>query len=350
MAKAAKDILYVDYIHQVGHVNFDHIHIDALKSTHRNVRLVLHKELADQLPYSKDEYAAILPSWLYQRDNRPFFNRLLFILTLLFIRWKIRPQKYRCVIVSSCEEITLGLFPLCRNMHIICHGNAQSFGFSKLKTFFLRRLARHNRFIVFNSEMAQPFLENGIKNVDIISHGCIPPFQVSNATTTLPDLSAYQHIVFHPSASPDREFMQQLLKDADLQDFLKRENILLILRNHPEGKTEIGNIRFINHYLTQAQYQQLFLQADTILLAYPPQFRFQVSGVSFECVSNHKKVLIFHNPSLNYCRQFYNYDPIFHNIGQMCQLLKQLSEDSSLQCVATAEKLRPDYTQILATK
>ena len=75
--------------------------------------------------------------------------------------------------------------------------------------------------------------------------------------------------------------MQHLLKDADLQDFLKRENILLILRNHPEGKTEIGNIRFINHYLTQAQYQQLFLQADTILLAYPPQFRFQVSGVSF---------------------------------------------------------------------
>ena len=144
--------------------------------------------------------------------------------------------------------------------------------------------------------------------------------------------------------------MQHLLKDTDLQDFLKRENILLILRNHPEGKTEIGNIRFINHYLTQSQYQQLFLQADTILLAYPPQFRFQVCGVSFECVSNHKKVLIFHNPSLNYCRQFYNYDPIFDNIGQMCQLLKQLSEDSSLQCVATAEKLRPDYTQILATK
>ena len=57
-------VLYINYIFQKGHINFDHIHIDALIRQATEVKLVLHKDIAMQLPYPPQQYALIIPSFL----------------------------------------------------------------------------------------------------------------------------------------------------------------------------------------------------------------------------------------------------------------------------------------------
>ena len=109
-----------------------------------------------------------------------------------------------------------------------------------------------------------------------------------------------------------------------------------------------GNIIYLNQYLSQAQYHYLFQKSDIILLAYQDNFCCRVSGVSFECVANRKKALIKDNPSLSYCRDFYNYDPFFNTIQTLQERIEYLLNHPKACCTARPESLMPDYTQIIA--
>jgi hypothetical protein len=134
-----------------------------------------------------------------------------------------------------------------------------------------------------------------------------------------------------------------------LQEILKKKNVLLVIHNKTGNESETSHIRFINGFLPQRQYQDLFLQSDLILLAYPEEFNFQVSGVSFECVANGKRMLVKEHPSLTYCRQFYNYDPIFSSMDEMCDKLEYLISHTEAGCIVSSESLKPDYTHIFKT-
>ena len=342
-----KKVLFVDYTYQKGHVNFNQIHVSALRAKGYNVKLVLHKSLAAQLPFCDSDYAMFLPEILKQREGHPFINRVAYIVALLLIKIKNKISSYDKVIISSCDEITLGLVPLCKGMYIICH-YANSFKHS-LKRFFLKRLAVHNSFIVFNKTMALSFNKNGIDNVFVISHGCMPSYDLNSLENTelLIDTSQYAGVIFHPSANPDTDFIRCLTTDKMLKQFLSSSNILLVLRNQPNGITYTSNIIFINEYLSQQQYRKLFLLSDIILLAYPPTFEYRVSGVSFECVANGKKALIRYNRSFEYCKDFFNYDPMFHDVSELCSKIQYLMTHPNARCVVTPSSLVPDYDEIL---
>jgi hypothetical protein len=339
-------ILYVDYIFQKGHVNFNRIHIDALKSEGNEVKIVTHSQIAALLPYASAEYALLLSPFFRYREGHPFKNRMIFLLALLWIRFRVHIGGFDKVIVSYCDEITLLLLPLCRHMYIICHGNAGALS-NHLKRFCLFRLSRHHSFIVFNDYMAGPFLQAGIRNVFVVSHGCVPPFP-HQLTPDLPlDVSSFSRIVFHPSSKHDARFVDDLISHPRLQQILKENDVLLVIHDKIGNESEISHIRFVNGFLPQRQYQDLFLQSDIILLAYPEEFNFQVSGVSFECVANGKRMLVKEHPSLSYCREFYNYDPMFSSMEEMCDKMEYLISHTEAGCTVSAEGLTPDYTQIL---
>lgn len=337
--------LFVDYAYQKGHVNFNKIHIDALRADGYDVKIVLHRDIMKRLPYGKDDYALILPNLLKLRDGHAVINRISFILSLLLIRIIIRVRKFDKVVVSYCDEVTLGLLPLCRGMYIICHNNAASFD-NKVKRYFMHRLSKHNHFIVFNDEMTKPFKRQGINNVLVVSHGCVPPFTMKPDIQLPLNISSYDKVVFHPSPKPDVDFVTELMQNARLADFLRENNVLLILRNSPCCVCETSNIKFINEYLSQDQYQKLFLSSDVILLAYPPTFEYRVSGVSFECVANGKKMLIKANHAFDYCRDFLNYDPMFNDVGELCIKLDYLFHHPNAMCKAIKDRLTPDYKSI----
>ena len=336
-----RSTLYVDYIYLTGHVNFNNIHIKAILKHDKNAKLVLFKRIARQLPFTSAQYALTLPNFLEKKDGHPFLNRILFLITLIYIKIRVRPEKYKKVFVSSLDEITLGLCPLCRNMYIMCHGNARNME-NSVKRYFCKRLARHNTFIVFNDNMAQPFLKNGIHNIHIISHGCVEP---SKTIQDHPSEKKHRLTIFHPSTRPEKSFVDQITRSTQFQRFLKEEDILLILRNG-KSQNENQNIQFINRYLSTEEYQSLFLQSDIILLAYPQQFRYMVSGVSYECVANKKNILIYHNPTLAYCTGYYNYNIFFKDITELCERIRYIKNHPEATCIVSPDQLQPDYAPI----
>lgn len=101
-------------------------------------------------------------------------------------------------------------------------------------------------------------------------------------------LNKFDFVVFHPSPKSDINFLKTIYT-KEYNNILNRNNILLLLRNSPFEDKGYSNIRFINTYLKENDYQGLFKRANIILLAYPNNFKYQVSGVSYECVANNKK-------------------------------------------------------------
>lgn len=190
-----------------------------------------------------------------------------------------------------------------------------------IKHYFLKSLASKNDFIVFNERMKQVFVDNGIENVHIVSHGCMPPFDKCTLNDLPKELSMHKHIVFHPSSKPEPKILADITSNKRLHKFLIDNDVIIVFRNKPTGIVDIPNIVYINRYLSTDEYRGTFLKSDVILLAYPKEFVYSVSGVSFECVSNRKNILLLNNPSLEYCRKFYNYDPFFKNTDELCDKL-----------------------------
>lgn len=342
-----KKVLFIDYTYQKGHVNFNRIHIDAIKAAGYDVDLILHYDIAINLGYPAGDYIMRLPHCLNQRDKSPILNRIVYIIILLWIKIKVFSfSKYSHVVVSSCDEPTLGLLPLCRNMYIMCHNTASVH--SKVKRFFLRRLARHNTFLVFDEYMKEPLVNNGIKRVKIVSHGCVPPFKNYNERSIPTEMKDFDKVIFHPSSKADVSFVESLVTDNHLCEFLHKRNILLLIHGKKNVEWKLSdNIRFLTGFLPTDEYQAVFQKSDVILLAYPSSFQNQVSGVSFECVANRKNILIKEHPALTYCRDFYNYDPIFGSNECLLKKLDMLTSDgSNCQCIASAETLTPNYNKI----
>ena len=154
--------------------------------------------------------------------------------------------------------------------------------------------------------------------------------------------------MFHPSSKADDTFVNSLVNSVELADFLARNDVLLLIHgDKKEGEKYPDNVRFISGFLPTALYREIFLRSDIVLIAYPSSFQNQVSGVSFECVANKKNMLVLEHPALHYCRDFYNYNPIFSTTSEQVEKMGALTRDSSLQCVATPESLTPDYHKIL---
>lgn len=351
-------ILYVDYFQKDGHVNFNRIHIDALRHADHHVDLVLHEEIARQLPYEDCDYALQLPRCMRFRPGKPLLNRFVFFFTLLYIILRVRVKNYDKVFLGCIDEISYSMLPLSRDAFIYAHGNGRFIpeGDAKpsLKFHAMKRLAPRATFVVFNEYMARPFRDAGFPNVKVVSHGCVPPFDDApdGALTELPfRIEPQHHIVFHPSGKCNEDFIRQALADKTLHDYLEQSDTHIILRNCPAWAKEEDihkHIHFVNGFLSTSLYQALFLRADVIMMCYPPNFHHQVSGVSFECVANSKLVLALKTEPLMYLRDYFNYDPLFADTATLTKRLEAIftSADEATPCeiIATPETLAPDYT------
>lgn len=346
-----KKILFASYELMTGHINFDRMQIEALRRAGHHVDLALPEQVAKEQPFASSEYACIIPKHLTHKGPNPWMNRWRFLRALCYIRKHAHPETYDAVIVEACDEITLSLMPLSKEMYIFCHANAHyidetNFG-ARLKTFCLRRLGRKNHFLVFNDTMKEPLMKLHPLSVEVVRHGCVAPY-IQSLDVLLPiDLTSYKTIVFHPSSVPNRKRVMQLIEDEKVVEYLKSQHILLLLRNIPIKREISSNIQSINEYLPSEVYKQLFLQSDIMLLAYPDYFKYRVSGVSFECVANRKRMLYSQLPSLDYCREYYNYSPSFQTNADFIERLDYLLSHDDARCIASVKELQPKYEHII---
>lgn len=330
---------------QYGHINFDRIQISALKSSGYDVRLIMHYNIAKQLMFPLSDYELIIPKYLGINSDNPILNRLLYILILLYIKVKVRINSFDKTIVSNLDEITLGIVPLSKKMYIFSHSNSNDFNF-KIKKIFLKRLSKNNNIIVFNELMKEPYISNGIQKIFVISHGCLPPFKFLEYHLPI-DISKFNFIVFHPSTKIDETFKHELRTNVTLHHFLTKNNFALIVRDQDLVVNKCNNIIIIRDYLATEQYQALFVASDVILLVYPDTFKYKVSGISYEAFANNKKLLIYKNPALDYCIDYYNYDPMFLTIEQLCTKIEYLYQNHSAKCMVKGNTLSPNYSLLL---
>jgi hypothetical protein len=343
-----KKVLYVNPIYIFGHVNFDKIHIKALEDAGCDVKLVMHRGIAQHLPYDEGKYALKIPPFFIPGPNASSFGiRVLLTLMMLYIKVRVNVKSYDLVVFSTFEEMTTWLVPLCRHKFLISHGNVGEMR-RPLKRFFTKRIAKSNAFIVFNDHMQQRLKSFGVKHSFVVSHGCVPPYTKEESAAPLPvDTSGYEMVVFHPSASPDAGFLDMVTNNSRLHEFLEREKILLILRDK-HGKHASGhNIAVITRFLETGEYRSLFLAADAVLIAYPEDFCYKVSGVSYECVANTKKMLVRHIPAMEYCKDLCNYNPFFTDAESLIERLAFLKNHPEAACTASPAALKPDYTEVL---
>lgn len=340
MKEKENKILYINYMYQKGHVNFDKIQIQALENAGFDVWLIIPSRF--KMFFSSASYKCLftIPKLLCPQNASPLLNRIAYLLTLLYIKFKIKKSRYKHIFVSNFEEITLGLVPIDKKMYLYCHNTANNFS-SKLKAFFIRRLAKNNHFVVFNNEMANGFYKEGIENVKVVSHGCVPPFTDTEPLNLNIDVD-YRRIIFIPSERTSLEFLQDLLQNKEFIHCIEQNKILVIERNYHEYLMS-KYIHPINRYLSSSEYRSLFLESDLILIAYPDDFGYRVSGISFECVANKKNLLFLANNSLKYCKSFYNYNPEFHNIKELISKIESFDYNKN-KCIADKDDLKPNYS------
>lgn len=342
-------ILYIDYIFLFGHVNFDKIQINALRRTGAAVKLVMHEAFAARLGFPAQDYELVIPARLNPPAGAsPLLNRIYFLRTLLYIRRHVDFRAWDAVVFSTFDEVTMSLVPLCRRKLLFCHGNVTTLGITA-KRLLMKLIGRHNYFLVFNDYMRRKCLATGLSRTMVVSHGCVKPYRMDRAAERLPfDKSRYSMVIFHPSASPNVEFFRSLTSDRGFCDFLMRENILLVLHTDTALGSACPNIMEIKGYMEGDEYKALFLTSDIILIAYPASFCYRVSGVSYECVANGKRALILSSDAFNYCRDYYNYDPMFADARALEEKILYLRSHDEARCTASPASLEPDYTEILA--
>lgn len=342
MTERKNKVLYINYMLQRGHINFDKIHIKALENAGCDVWIIIPSELKVSFPSSSYKCLFTIPKWLSPQNASPLLNRIAYILTLIYIKIKIKIKetRYKHIFISNFDEITLGLVPLNKQMYLYCHTTANNFD-SKIKAFFIRKLAKNNHFIVFNHEMAEGFYKENIENVKIVSHGCTPPFPNTDTQMLKVEID-YHRLIFIPSERTSSFFLQNFLLNKDFIKFIERNKILVVVRNF-HGNLMSKYTQPINRYLSENEYRSLFLAADFILIAYPKEFGYRVSGISFECVANKKNLLYLSNDSLTYCKGFYNYNPEFNNISELISKIDNFDYRNN-KCIVDKDNLMPDYS------
>ena len=342
-----KKVIYINYMKQFGHINFDQIHINALINQGYDVKVVMHSDIAKKMNLRKDMYALIIPTILGHECKSGIINRLIYIIVLTYIKLHIDFSKFDYCIISNLDEISLSLIPLAKRMFLFCHGNSKGIE-NKIKRFFLKHLSKKHTFLVFSKEMAEPFKNNNMECVHIVSHGCMPAYKETSLSKKYNDIiQKYNFIVFHPSPKSDINFVKAIYTKEN-NEILKRNNILLILRNNPFEDKDFSNIIFINSYLESKDYQGIFKKANIILMAYPNSFKFQVSGVSYECIANRKNILILQNSSFSYCKDYYNYNIFFNSAEEAIRkIIKIKNNKIDYNCIVSAKDLIPNYFGIL---
>lgn len=341
-----KKILFVDHVSGLGHVNFNRIYIDALLAQGFDVKLALSKSLAAHMEYDENLYAVKIPD--FYTTHSPLWRRVRFFLQLLYMKMVVNVKPYDLMFFSAYDELTFSLFHFSKPIYVVNHGNIRGLD-NKLKKMCILRISRRCTQVVFNQYMKEAFVRYGIENVEIISHGCRPPFEpkagvdLSTLSSKLTDANC--KVLFFPSdSSADVAFLEKMLDDEILLSYLQKENILFVVKS-TKIHSRHSNVLVVNTYLPQPVYQALFLRSDVVLIAYPESFVYRVSGVLFECLANGKNVLIKDIPALRIYEGYFGKSPFFRDEIELLEKLRLFVEKGDMfKGMVNLKELQPDFS------
>lgn len=317
----SKKLLFVDPLSPEGHINFNKIYINALSNIFVSIDFAFKKGYEEKLSISKDDKVYLIPAKYYINSNNKISNRVRYIQIFRHIKKYCNINNYDFVIFSSYEEISLYLSFINRPLILINHNNISGLQ-DNIKLFFFKKLAKKNINIVFENYMKDYLLSLGINNVYTIHHGLPKSHdeKLLNNSKLIEDFSCinnFRYVIFSPSStSTDINFLETLISNDVFNVFLRDNDILLILKNkHLNSNSK--NIKIVKNYLTDLQYQYIFLRSHLIIIPYSDKFLYRVSGVLFESMANDKICLFSDIKALQIYIDFFNYDPIFNTVDDL---------------------------------
>lgn len=330
MKGVEKKILYIDPLLQNGHVNFNNIYIENLRKSGYLLEFVFVSGYEDKLNIDSSEVVYSIPKFFFKKDLGKLGNRIAYFFALLFIKFFVDFKKYDLIIFSSFEEVSFFLSNI-KKCCLINHINVSTSVESKVKYFFLNKVLINNSLIVLDKETKSYLSSKGNYKIYVQPHGL--PNAKSLIHTNEDDefgyifdeLIKYKKILFSPSeSSSDKDFINELIRSNKFMEYLEQEDILFVYKD--KSPVVRRNILVISGFLSQNAYDYLFLKSNIILIAYPKNFKYRVSGVLLECMANDKPCVVSRIDTLESYSDFFKYDAFYSNIDELIQIIGDLGK------------------------
>lgn len=328
--------LYIDPFSFEGHVNFNKIHIEALRRCGFQPDFVFKEGYGRLLgePNVVYEY----PARLYNHDSGNKW-RVSQYRILRDIMRHVDMDSYDRIFLSAYETFSV-LFTGFPSSFLVNHDNIQN---NKIKLWGIRALAGKHVHIALLRQSLEFLKEMGCSDSYFVNHGLIEPYPAE------PRDGGQRISIFSPSAeSSDEPFINEMILDDALNGILEEKNVRISIRSN-NLRSGRKNIEVLGRRLSDEEYRRRFMASDYILIAYPESFEYRVSAVLMEALACGKRILVRDIPAMSEFRDMIGAGNYFSDISELSECIRRLEarrENDAGNLRDLRLSLSPDYSFI----
>ena len=302
-------ILVVDYLCQKGHKNYIDILLRSLESLDLEITFITSRDYMDYLDVKLQRLNKIEYKAQSFKSRNTLYNILYQIFSLKKVEWKIRKKKFDYIIFASYNIYSYFFFRRKEPIYIINHDNIDRLVQGNVCALNLHKhLGLNSRYIVLS-----PYIKANLekilpsKNILYIPHGIIQNLSKGSGS----HFSQYQNIIFCSARSScNIDFLYNLLSDESNQRFLEQNNIFLVVRTNNKFTEACKNIIYVDssQRIAEMDYDYIITHSMCVYLPYAEDFKYRVSGIFYECISNNIPVLFNKTDSTVQYTDYVTYD------------------------------------------
>ncbi len=321
-------ILYLDLLSPIGHKNLNKILVELLKD-------LASVDIAWKEGYIGDESFLntvnnFYPiSELYYSFSSKVDYRIKNIKKIKWVFKNINVDSYDLIFISSYETISLALaWPRATRPRVLIlnHNNLDELK-DFFKKIFFTKIPTYVEHIVFEEYMKEYIVKNikvpnkvwvihypiafdKVQDYQQLPNGKIPEGNFLNSA-----------LIFAPSASNDENFISQLINLQKEERFLNSTAFRLLVKSK-QSEYHDDHLIVVKRYFTYEEYLMYLCNASLLLLPYPKDFRYRVSGVLFDAFAFKKKIIASSIPMFHYFVDKYLFlRKTFNNIQEFKEII-----------------------------
>lgn len=321
-------VLYLDLLSPVGHKKLNKILVGLLNE-------VASIDVSWKEGYIKDEsFLSTVKNFypipeIYYNFNSKFDYRIKNYNKIKWVLKNINIDSYDLIFISSYEIISFALaWPKRMKSRVTAlnHNNLDELK-DLLKRFFFTRIPKYVEYIVFEEYMKGYLLEDvKTPNKVWVIHHPIDLGKVQDYRRLLYSKISNSDIInskliFAPSGSNDEDFILQLVNFQKEGKFLDSTAFKLIIKSK-ELEYQDDHLIVTKRYFDYEEYISYFGNSALILLPYPKDFSYRISGVLFDALAFKKQIIASCTPIFRYFIDRYPFvGKIFNNIQEFLEII-----------------------------
>ena len=327
-----KKVLYIDLFSQYGHSNLNKVFISRFENLGYDLNYVVREGYIEELEISKKKVVWAIPEKYFSNSFGKLKGRFIQYKMLTYIKNNISTTEYELLFFSFFEEISFGFANLKGNIVLMNHSNISGLT-NRFKLFFLKKSSTKAKILVFHESIKVRLSEFGINHVIVEPLGLFKAYPTETDLIKIEKLRKiddrllsveFEFRILIPTASKyDNSFISEVTSNPTFLNFLKTENILLIVKDKSIQSSH-KNVLVIDSFLSDDSYKSIFMISDTLLLHYPHTFEYKISAALFECFANYKPVLLSNIASFKAFNAHFEYQPFYENQEQLIESINEL--------------------------